>query len=321
VIIAEEVSRALAALGTFFNMAGVTVPLTILNWGNEEQKKKYIPPIISGKIFGCFGLTEPNAGTDAAALQTTARKDGDVYILNGTKIWITNATIFGAGLCFARTDPKLKHRGISAFIVERSMPGIKTSKIENKFGHRASPTGEVLFEDCRVPKENLLGKEGEGFFYALNALDFGRVTVAARCVGIAQACIDAAVKYADQREQFGEKIGSFQMVQSQIAEMVIETEAARWLVYRAAWLEDQRKPHSLEGAMAKYFASETAVRAARNALTIFGAYGYSDEFPVGRYFRDAYLYIAAEGSNNIQKVLVAQDALGWKKANRHIPQR
>ncbi|MBI2528509.1 MAG: acyl-CoA dehydrogenase family protein [Candidatus Rokubacteria bacterium] len=315
-LIAEEVSAAHAALGTLFNMQGMTVPHTILLAGTEAQKERYIPRLIAGEWLGCYGLTEPNAGTDTAAMQTTARRDGTDYVLNGTKCWITQAPVFDAGVVFAKTDPSQRHTGTSAFIVERRSAGLATRETRHKFGYRASPTGELVFEECRVPAANLLGAEGGGFKVMARGIQYGRVCVAARSVGIAQAALDEMVRYANEREQFGRRIGEFQMVQDPIATTAVAVRTARLLTWEAAWRLDQGRPASLEASMAKYHAGEVAFRAAESAVRILGAYSYTDEYPVSRYLADSIVGLVGEGTNNIQKVIVAEDALGWKPANR-----
>lgn len=314
-IIAEEISRAESSLRHFFNIQALTCPLTILNWGTEEQKEKYVRRLIRCELFGVNAMTEPNAGSDFASIQANAVQDGDSFVINGSKMWISNAPIMDAGVVYVRTDPKIvpKHRGISCFIVEKEMPGLARKEIKDKLGHHCAPTGELIFEDCRVPGENLLGKLGQGFKIAMNALDFGRISVAAGAVGVAQACIDESIRYCNEREAFGKKIGEFQMNQQKIADMIAGTEAARVLLYKAAFLADKKIRNTLESTIAKHIASETCVRAARFAVEIFGGYGYSEEYPVARLYRDAILYQTGEGSSNITSMIIASDGLGWKK--------
>ena len=312
-VVAEELAKASLGFANVMNMQSTTVPLTILNWGTTEQKSKFIPSLIKCEFLGAFGLTEPQAASDSASLETTAREDGDCYVLNGSKIWITHASVMDVAVVFAKTVPGKRHDGITAFLVEKGTPGLGQRKIVNKLGVRSSDTGELFFEDCRVPKQNMLGPLNQGFQVAQNALQYGRTSVAARALGVAQACLDASLKYANEREQFGQKIGKFQMVQQLIADMKVEIEAARLLVYNSAWLKDMGRPNYLESTMAKFFAAESCVRASESACRIHGAYSYSDEFPVGRYYRDALLTIAGEGSSNIQRIIIANDVLGWKK--------
>jgi len=313
-LISEEIARIHSAIRVYLNMqAGPAV--TLFEFGNEEQKQKYIPGLLSGESMGLFAITEPDAGSDVAAMKTTAKREGKVYLLNGTKIWITNATVADAGVIFAYTDRSQKHRGISAFYVDLKQPGVSRRDLD-KMGAHASPTGELTFENFEMPQENLIGQEGEGFKICMRHLNHTRLGCAAGAIGLAKAAREAAVNYANQREQFGQKIGQFQMNQDLIAQMVVQEEAARLLVYRAACLADRGRPYNLEVSIAKYAAAEAAAFSSDAALKILGAYGYSTEFPVERYFRDAKSYQIVEGSVNIQKLIIAQDALGYRKANR-----
>jgi len=313
IIVAEELGRASLGLACCLNMQSGTCPMTILLNGNNEQKQKYLPGIISGKLLGCFAVSEPNAATDVAAIETKAIRDGNYYILNGTKMWITHASVFDVGICFAKTDPTQRHKGLSAFIIEGNMPGLKGIPEKNKLGVRASDTGQIIFEDCKVPKENLIGEEGQGFKIAESSLTYGRANIAGRSLGVAQAALDASIKYANEREQFGQKIGYFQMNKQIIADMVADIEASRLLVYRAAWLQDKGLPSSKESTIAKFFASEAAVRAVIGAAKIYGAYTYSAEYPIARLYRDVMLMTAGEGTSSIQRIIIANEALGWKK--------
>ena len=313
IIVAEELGRASLGLACCLNMQSGTCPMTILLNGNNEQKQKYLPGIISGKLLGCFAVSEPNAATDVAAIETKAIRDGNYYILNGTKMWITHASVFDVGICFAKTDPTQRHKGLSAFIIEGDMPGLKGIPEKNKLGVRASDTGQIIFEDCKVPKENLIGEEGQGFKIAESSLTYGRANIAGRSLGVAQAALDASIKYANEREQFGQKIGYFQMNKQIIADMVADIEASRLLVYRAAWLQDKGLPSSKESTIAKFFASEAAVRAVIGAAKIYGAYTYSAEYPIARLYRDVMLMTAGEGTSSIQRIIIANEALGWKK--------
>jgi len=313
-LISEEIARIHSAIRVSLNMqAGPAV--TIAEFGSEEQKKKFLPALLSGKVVGCFAITEPDTGSDVASMKTTATRNGDGYLLNGTKIWITNATVADAGIIFAYTDRSQKHRGMSAFYVDLNQLGVSRRELD-KLGTHASPTGELAFENFRVPRERLIGQEGDGFNICMRHLSHTRLGCAAGAVGLARAARDAAVSYANQREQFGQKIGEFQMNQDLIAQMVVQEEAARLLVYRAAQLADRGRPHNLEVSMAKLAGGEAAAFCADAALKIFGAYGYSTEFPVERYYRDAKAYQIVEGSVNIQKLIIAQDALGYRNANR-----
>jgi glutaryl-CoA dehydrogenase (non-decarboxylating) len=289
--------------------------VTLFEFGNEEQKRKHLPGLLSGETVGLFAITEPDAGSDVAAMKTTAKRDGDRYLLNGTKIWITNATVADAGVVFAYTDRSQKHRGMSAFYVALNQPGVSRRELD-KLGAHASPTGELTFDNFRIPHDRLIGQEGEGFKICMRHLNHTRLGCAAGAVGLARAARETAVSYANQREQFGQKIGQFQMNQDMVAQMVVQEEAARLLVYRAASLADHGRPYNLEVSMAKYAAAEAAAFSADAALKILGAYGYSTEFPVERYYRDAKSYQIVEGSVNIQKLIIGQDALGYRKANR-----
>jgi glutaryl-CoA dehydrogenase (non-decarboxylating) len=313
-LISEEIARVHSAIRVYLNMqAGPAV--TIYEFGNEEQKKKYLPGLLSGESIGLFAITEPDAGSDVAAMKTTARRDGKNYLLNGTKIWITNATVADAGVIFAYTDRSQKHRGMSAFYADLNQPGV-TRRDLDKLGAHSSPTGELTFDNLSVPAENLIGQEGDGFKICMRHLNHTRLGCAAGAIGLARAAREAAISYANQREQFGQKIGQFQMNQDLIAQMVVQEEAARLLVYRAAYLADRGQPYNLEVSIAKYAGAEAAAFCADAALKILGAYGYSTEFPVERYYRDAKSYQIVEGSGSIQKLIIAQDALGYRKANR-----
>ena len=313
-LISEEIARVHSAIRVYLNMqAGPAV--TLFEFGNEEQKKKYLPGLLSGESIGLFAITEPDAGSDVAAMKTTAKRDGKHYLLNGTKIWITNATVADAGVIFAYTDRSQKHRGMSAFYADLNQHGV-TRRDLDKLGAHSSPTGELTFDNFSVPADNLIGQEGDGFKICMRHLNHTRLGCAAGAVGLAKAAREAAVSYANQREQFGQKIGQFQMNQDLIAQIVVQEEAARLLVYRAACLADRGQPYNLEVSIAKYAAAEAAVFCADAALKILGAYGYSTEFPVERYYRDAKSYQIVEGSANIQKLIIAQDALGYRRANR-----
>ena len=313
-LITEEIARVHSAMRVFMNMQ-VGPALTLLRFGSEELKKRWIPPLIRGESVGCFAITEPDAGSDVAAMRTTAVRDGDSYALNGSKIWISNAPVADSALIYAVTDRSQKHRGISAFYADLHQPGVSRRALD-ALGVHASPLGELTFENFRVPAGNRIGNEGEGFKICMWQLNQTRLSCAAGALGVARAAKEAAVSYANQREQFGQKIGQFQMIQDVIAQMVVHEEAARLLVYRAAWLADRGQPNNLEVSIAKYTAAEAAAYAADGALKILGAYGYSTEFPVERYLRDSKSYQIVEGSSNIQKLIIAGDALGYRKANR-----
>ena len=309
-LIFEEVGRADSSIRTTLSVQVSLTELPILHFGTEEQKQKYLPKLAGGEWIGCFGLTEPQAGSDAANQQSRAVKDGNEWVLNGRKIWISNGGIANLALVFAQTDPSLKHRGIAAFLVETDTPGFSTQDIHNKLGLRSSNTAELILEDVRVPADNLLGEAGQGFKIAMYALDQGRYGVASGCVGIIQGCIDASVKYAQEREAFGRPIAGFQLVQELIAEMVLDAEAARLLVHRAGYLKNKGVPNTRETSLAKWYASEAAVKAALNAIQVHGGYGYSDEYPVERYLRDAKVATLYEGTTQIQKLIIGRAATG-----------
>jgi alkylation response protein AidB-like acyl-CoA dehydrogenase len=309
-LVTEEVGKACSSVRTTISVQISLVELSLASWGTEEQKRRYLPAMCSGKLIGCFGLTEPNAGSDPSGMETSAVADGDHWVLNGHKIWISNGGVAGLAIVFAQTDKRKGNRGIGAFLVDRGSPGFSTRDMHGKLGLRASNTGELILEDCRIPKDQLLGKVGEGFKVAMSALDNGRYSVAAGCVGICQGCADASVRYAKERKQFGRAIGSFQLVQDLIARMIVDTEAARLLVFRAGHLKNQGQRCTREISMAKYFASEAAVRCALDAIQVHGSYGYSNEYPVERYLRDAKVATIYEGTSQIQKLLIASHDLG-----------
>jgi len=287
--------------------------MTLLQWGTEEQKQEYLVPQASGERIATYALTEPNAGSDAAAIQTTARRDGDSYILNGEKMWISLADVADNFLIFAYTDKSKRHRGISAFIVEREFPGVTTATIHGKMGIRAGNTGSISLQDVRVPAKNLLGQEGEGFKIAMSALDNGRYTVACGAVGLIQACLDASVRYANERQTFDVPIGQHQLVQEMIARMVQRVEAGRLLCYRAGWMKNQGLRNTRETSLAKWYACDASFDSAADAVQIHGAYGYSDEYDVERYLRNAKGAVIYEGTREIHKLVQAQYALGYRE--------
>jgi glutaryl-CoA dehydrogenase (non-decarboxylating) len=313
-LITEEVARVHSAVRVAINMQ-IGPALALLQFGTEEQKQTWIPAIVRGESVGCFAITEPDAGSDVAAIKTTATKRDDGYRINGSKLWISNAPVADGGLVYAYTDKSAKHRGLSAFYTTFDRSGLSRRALETMGAH-ASPIGELIFDDFHMSQENLLGKEGDGFKVCMWQLNQTRLNCAAGALGVARAAKEAAVDYCNQRVQFGQKIGEFQMNQDLIAQMIVHEEAARLLVYRAAWLADHGKPNNLETSMGKYSAAEAAAFAADAAMKILGAYGYSTEFPIERYYRDAKSYQIVEGSSNIQKIIIAQDALGYRKANR-----
>ncbi|ABB15094.1 acyl-CoA dehydrogenase [Carboxydothermus hydrogenoformans] len=304
-IAVEELSRVCASTGVTLSAHVSLGSFPIYKYGTEEQKQKYLKPLALGEKLGAFGLTEPSAGSDAGSLKTTAVRDGDYYILNGSKIFITNGGEAEIYVVFATVDKSKGHRGISAFIVEKGTPGFSFGKKEKKLGIRSSPTVELVFENCRIPKENLLGEEGQGFKIALSTLDGGRIGIAAQAVGIAQGAYEAAVKYAKERTQFGKPIAEFQGVSFVLADMATKIQAARLLVYHAAWLESNNLPYGKAAAMAKLFASETAMEVTTKAVQIFGGYGYTREYPVERMMRDAKITEIYEGTSEVQRIVIS----------------
>jgi alkylation response protein AidB-like acyl-CoA dehydrogenase len=309
-IIFEEIGRADSSIRTTLSVQISLTELPILRWGTAEQKARFLPKLASGEWLGCFGLTEPQAGSDAANQQTRAVRDGGDWVLSGRKIWISNGGIASLAIIFAQTDPAQKHKGLAAFLVETDTPGFATQDIHGKLGLRSSNTAELILEEVRVPGANLLGQIGDGFPIAMSALDDGRFGVASGCVGILQGCVDASVAYAQERMAFERPIARFQLVQELIADMVLDLEAARLLVYRAGYLKSKGVPNTRETCLAKWYASEAAVRAALNAIQVHGGYGYSDEYPVERYLRDAKVATLYEGTTQIQKLIVGRHATG-----------
>ncbi len=306
----EEVNRVCASTGVTLSVHMSLFSSLLTKWGNEEQHQRVLPKVASGEWLGAYCLSEAGSGTDAGSLVCEARKDGNEYVLNGSKLWITSAPYADVFIVFARTDKAQKTRGISAFIVEGSRKGITIGKKEKKMGIRGSATSEVLFEDCRIPASNLIGEENLGFKIALDTLDGGRNGIAAQAVGIGRACLEDATEYAKTREQFGQPIANFQAVQWMLADMTMKLDAARLLMYRAAWLRDNGKPCTTESAMAKLFASEAANKAAKDAVQIFGGNGYSKEYNVERYFRDARITEIYEGTSQVQRIVIARSLLG-----------
>ncbi len=316
-IVTEEIGRASGSLRVAFNMQTMGTAMSILKWGSEELKKKYIPALMSAEILGCFGITEPDAGSDTAAMASTAVRDGNEYVLNGRKMWITWCPVADMAVVFAMTDKKAKHKGMSVFVMDMDSPGVSTKAIKEKLGIWACPTGEIIMEDVRIPATNLLGEEGKGFGYLMKELISTRLSAAAGAVGSCQAALDEAIKYANERKQFGKPIAEFQMVQEVIARMVAETEAARALVWRCAIQKDKGLVNNMrETVLAKYYACRAADEVPNLALEVLSAYGYSNEYPIARILRDGKVYKILEGATNIMKMIIATDALGLKKANR-----
>ena len=309
IITVEELSKVCGTTGVIVSAHTSLCASLIYENGTPAQKEKYLVPLAKGEKIGAFGLTEPGAGTDAAGQQTTAVLDGDNYILNGSKIFITNGGVADTFIVFAMTDKSQGTRGISAFIVEKDFPGFSIGKKEEKLGIRASSTTELIFENCIVPKENLIGKEGKGFSIAMKTLDGGRIGIAAQALGIAEGAYEESVKYMKERKQFGRNLGAFQGLQWMIAEMDTKIEAARHLVYKAAWLKQNKLPYSVDAAKAKLFAAEVAMDVTTKAVQLHGGYGYTKEYPVERMMRDAKITEIYEGTSEVQKMVIAGAAL------------
>ncbi|MFZ7804485.1 acyl-CoA dehydrogenase AcdA [Bacillus thuringiensis] len=306
VIAIEELSRVCASTGVTLSAHTSLAGWPIFKFGTEEQKQKFLRPMAEGKKIGAYGLTEPGSGSDAGGMKTIAKRDGDHYILNGSKIFITNGGIADIYVVFALTDPESKQRGTSVFIVESDTPGFSVGKKESKLGIRSSPTTEIMFEDCRIPVENLLGEEGQGFKVAMQTLDGGRNGIAAQAVGIAQGALDASVEYARERHQFGKPIAAQQGIGFKLADMATDVEAARLLTYQAAWLESEGLPYGKESAMSKVFAGDTAMKVTTEAVQVFGGYGYTKDYPVERYMRDAKITQIYEGTQEIQRLVISR---------------
>ena len=303
----EELSKVCGTTGVIVSAHTSLCCAPIYENGTEEQKMKYLPDLLSGKKIGAFGLTEPNAGTDASGQQTTAVLDesGENYILNGSKCFITNGNVASTFVVFAMTDPKLGNKGISAFIVEKDFPGFSTGKHEKKMGIRGSSTCDLIFEDCIVPKANLLGKEGEGFKIAMKTLDGGRIGIAAQALGLGEGAVDEAIKYTQERVQFKKRLSQFQNTQFQLADMHTRMQAAQYLVYAAAMKKQNHEPYSMDAAMAKLFAAEAASDVTRRAVQLFGGYGYTREYPVERMMRDAKITEIYEGTSEVQRMVIS----------------
>ncbi|MEE8044406.1 MAG: acyl-CoA dehydrogenase [Thermodesulfobacteriota bacterium] len=305
----EEICKGCASTGTIMSVNNTLVCAPIKTFGTDEQKKSILTELASGKKLGCFMLSEPEAGSDAASMKTTAILNGDYYLLNGTKSWITNGAEADFAVVFASTDTSLKHKGVSAFIVNMKTPGLKIGKLEDKLGIRATSTAQIFFEDCKVPANNLLGKEGEGFKIALHTLDGGRIGIGAQAVGLAQAALEESVRYAKERKAFGKTISDFQGLQFMIADMATRVEASRLLVWQAAVMKDSNVKYSKQSAMAKLYAAETAMWVTTKAIQIHGGYGYTTDYPVERFFRDAKITEIYEGTSEIQRIVIARETL------------
>ena len=309
-LIVEEIGRGDSAIRTVISVQTSLVCSGILKWGTEEQKNKYLPKLCSGEWLGCFGLTEPDTGSDAANQKTRAKKTDGGWVINGAKMWISMANYAKVALIFAQTDPELGHKGLACFIVDTDQPGFQTQTIEHKMGLHASDTASISLEDVEVSDDDVLGEVGQGFKVAMSNLDSGRYSVAAGCVGICQGCVDESVSYAKEREQFGRPIASFQLVQAMIADMVLKTDASRMLVWRAGWLKDKGRPNTLETSIAKLHATEASLECANMAIQVHGGAGYVDDHPVERYFRDARVTTLYEGTSQIQKLIIGREKTG-----------
>jgi glutaryl-CoA dehydrogenase (non-decarboxylating) len=311
----EEIERGEAAFRTLISVHVGLNSLGLLRYATEEQKQRWLVPQARGEKLACFGLTEPGAGSDVAAMRSTARREGDVYVLNGQKNWISYASVADHALVFAKTDPAASHKGISAFVLEKGMPGLTARDQEHKLGVWAGSTGELFFENVEVPAENLIGEEGQGFEIAMYGLDQGRFTVAAGACGVIRACLERSVEYARERKTFGEAIGRYQFVQDMIATMVLGYETSKLLVMQAAWMKNEGRRSTRETSLAKWHATESAFEAAHLAVQVFGSYGYAAETGIERYFRNARAPIIYEGTTQIHKLMQAEHALGYRALN------
>jgi butyryl-CoA dehydrogenase len=309
-LVVEQIGRGCSSMRTVVSVQTSLVCSAILKWGTEEQKQTYLPKLTSGEWLGCFGLTEPDTGSDAANQKTRARKVDGGWSISGAKMFISLGNHAKVALIFVQTDPSLGYRGLACFLVDTSLPGFSAHEIHHKLGLRGSDTAELALDEVEVPDEAMLGGIGDGFKVAMSALDSGRFSVASGCVGVMQGCVDACVAYAKEREQFGKPIGSFQLVQAMIADMIVDMEAARGLAWRAGVLKDQGRPSTTETSIAKLFATEAAVRTANTAIQVHGGSGYVDDHPVERYFRDVRVTTLYEGTSQIQKLIIGRAATG-----------
>ena len=309
-IVVEEIGRGCSAMRTVISVQTSLVCSALLRWGTDEQKQRYLPKLCSGEWLGCFGLTEPDTGSDAANQRTRARRTDSGWVINGAKMWISLGNHAKLALIFAQTDPEMGHRGLACFLVETDQPGFQPQEIHHKMGLRGSDTASISLDDVQVAEDQLLGEVGDGFKVAMSSLDSGRYSVAAGCVGICQGCVEASVRYAKDREQFGRPIASFQLVQAMIADMAVETDAARMLVWRAGYLKDAGKPNTTETSIAKLYATEAAVKCANTAIQVHGGSGYVDDYPVERYFRDVRVTTLYEGTSQIQKLIIGRALTG-----------
>jgi alkylation response protein AidB-like acyl-CoA dehydrogenase len=309
-LIVEEVGRGDSSMRTVVSVQTSLVCSSILRWGTEEQKQTYLPKLCSGEWLGCFALTEPDTGSDAANQKTRAKKTDSGWVINGSKMWISMGNHAKVAMVFAQTDPELKHKGVACFLVDTDQPGFQPSTIEGKMGLHGSDTAAISLDDVEVSDDQMLGQVGDGFKVAMSALDSGRYSVAAGCVGICQGCVDESVRYSTERRQFDRPIAAFQLVQAMIADMVVDTEASRMLVWRAGFLKDAGRPNTTETSIAKLYATEAAVRSANTAIQVHGGAGYVDDHPVERYFRDVRVTTLYEGTSQIQKLIIGRAATG-----------
>src|ERR1700726_2436144 len=309
-LVVEEIGRGCSSVRTVISVQTSLVCSAILKWGTEEQKQRYLPKLCSGEWLGCFGLTEPDTGSDAAKQKTRAKKTDSGWVINGAKMWISMGNYAKVALIFAQTDPELGYKGLACFLVDTDQPGFKAQTIEHKMGLHASDTASIALEDVEVSDEDMVGEVGEGFKVAMSALDSGRYSVAAGCVGICQGGVEESVRYAKEREQFGRPIASFQLVQAMIADMVLKTDASRMLVWRAGWLKDSGRPNTLETSIAKLHATEASLECANLAIQVHGGAGYVDDHPVERYFRDVRVTTLYEGTSQIQKLIIGRAMTG-----------
>ncbi|MGO9370492.1 MAG: acyl-CoA dehydrogenase family protein [Syntrophobacteraceae bacterium] len=316
VLMTEQAAMVSPSWRLPFNLQNIGPAVTVNQFGTKEQKEKYIPGWVSGEKIGFFAITEPNVGSDVSSIRLSAKDACDHWVLNGQKMWISNAPVGDYGLVYACTDREARNKGLSCFVVDiKNTPGLITTAIETKLGLYSSPTGEIVFEDARIPKDCILGKPGDGFAICMWMLGNTRISCAAGALGVGGACVDLAIKYANERSQFGQPVSKFQLVQGQIAEMVAEHQASQLLVYNAAFLKDKGLPSQLQTSIAKYYATESAVRAANEAMKIYGAYGFSTEYPIERFYRDVKSFQMVEGTTNIQKLIIGGIACG------HSPNR
>jgi butyryl-CoA dehydrogenase len=309
-LVVEEIGRGCSSVRTVISVQTSLVCSALLKWATEEQKQRYLPKLCSGEWLGCFGLTEPDTGSDAAKQRTRAKKVDGGWVINGAKMWISMGNYAKLALIFAQTDPEKGHRGLACFLVDTDQPGYQATTIEHKMGLHASDTASIALEDVEVTDDQMLGEVGDGFKIAMSALDSGRYSVAAGCVGICQGCVEESVKYAKEREQFGKPIASFQLVQAMIADMVLKTDASRMLVWRAGFLKDKGRPNTLETSIAKLHATEAAVECSNTAIQVHGGAGYVDDHPVERYFRDVRVTTLYEGTSQIQKLIIGRAMTG-----------